>query len=141
VSRHYINSHGDTLWITFEGTFCASDVENFLVDLRQATSKWNAYKFFVCDVSSVSRTSSDIHRASQEVLTYLRGLGVEWMVVVAPAAILSMIIRTTAFVARLQVRAVDDIASAKREVERLRPSLMPPPAEPKSLRPANTNWR
>ncbi len=149
MSRHFIHSHGDTLWVTFEGTYCASQVERFLVDLRNATSKWSDYKFFVCDVSGVPSTSSDIHRPSQEVLTYLRELGVEWMVVIAPAAILSMIIRTTAFVARLQVRVVSDIPAAKREVDALRPGLIPPVSDTKpirsieatSLRPTGQHWR
>lgn len=149
MSRHFINSHGDTIWITFEGTYRASEVEKFLLDLRSATSKWTGYKFFVCDVSGVPSASSDIHRPSQEVLTYLRELGVEWMVVIAPAAILSMIIRTTAFVARLQVRVVVDTPSAKREIERLRPTLLPPVSEtkpirgtePVPLRNAGNHWR
>lgn len=141
MSRHFIQTNGDTLSVTFEGTYSAAQVEKFLLDLRNATSKWSAYKFFVCDVSGVPSTSSDIHRPSQEVLTYLRNLGIQWMIVVSPAAILSMIIRTTAFVTRLQVRVVDDLPSAKAEIERLRPQLIPARAEAKTMRPVESPCR
>lgn len=141
VSQHFIQSSGDTLQVTFEGSYGAAQVTKFLLDLRNATSKWGTYKFFICDVSRVTSTSSDIHRPSQEVLTYLRSLGVEWMIVVSPAAILSMIIRTTAFVTRLHVRVVDGIPEAKAEIARLRPQLAPVQVEPKAVHAVETTFR